>query len=93
MTKVSITSEEERAIEQVREIKAFYSHLTTYLVIMGCMTLFNYIIMPGYFFVVWAALGWGIGVVVHGISVFEVFNFFGPEWEQRQIEKRLRKNR
>ncbi len=93
MTKTSITSDEETAIKQVREIKAFYNHLITYLVWMAILSVFNLVFTPEYFWVVWAAFGWGIGVVVHGVSAFEFFNLFGPEWEQRQIEKRLRKNR
>ncbi|PRY63507.1 2TM domain-containing protein [Vreelandella songnenensis] len=37
----------------------------------------------------WPAMGWGIGIISHGLSAFEVLNFFGPEWEKKQIEKRL----
>jgi len=41
--------------------------------------------------VVWPALGWGIGVGVHALSVFEVVSLFGPNWEKKQIEKRLKR--
>jgi hypothetical protein len=34
-------------------------------------------------------LGWGIGLVVHGLRVFGVIKLFGPEWEKRQVEKQL----
>ncbi|ENM5859818.1 2TM domain-containing protein, partial [Vibrio mimicus] len=37
----------------------------------------------------WPALGWGIGVINHGLNAFEVFDLFGAKWEKRQIEKRL----
>ncbi len=40
---------------------------------------------------IWPAFGWGIGIVFHALSVFEISSPFGPEWEQKQIEKRLRK--
>lgn len=36
--------------------------------------------------ILWGSIGWGIGLVVHGLSVFEVI---GPNWERKQIEKRL----
>ncbi len=26
--------------------------------------------------------GWGIGVLMHGLTVFERFSFFGAEWER-----------
>jgi len=35
------------------------------------------------------SIGWGVGLVVHGLNVFEVINIFGPNWEKKQIEKRL----
>ena len=89
-TEVS-TYEEQRAIEQVRDIKGFYSHLITYVIVIGCLFAMNLILQPGYIWAKWAAFGWGIGVISHGISVFELFNFFGPEWEKKQVEKRLGK--
>jgi hypothetical protein len=37
--------------------------------------------------ILWGSIGWGIGLVVHGLNVFEVINFLGPNWEKKQIEK------
>jgi hypothetical protein len=39
--------------------------------------------------VVWPALGWGIGVIAHGFSVFDAFPFLNGAWEKRQVEKYL----
>ena len=38
---------------------------------------------------IWVALGWGIGVLAHGLGVFGKFPFFNAEWERKQVEKRL----
>ena len=84
-----ISGEEERAIEYVRDLKGFYSHLTSYVLVMLGLFVINLVFTPGYFWAFWAALGWGIGIVVHGLNVFEVINWFGPDWERRQVEKRL----
>jgi hypothetical protein len=35
------------------------------------------------------ALGWGIGVLFHGLRVFERFSPFGADWEKKEVEKRL----
>jgi transcriptional regulator with XRE-family HTH domain len=86
-----ISTEEERAILYVRDIKGFYSHLIKYAFIITCLLILNIITSPNYYWVVWPALGWGVGVFFHGLNVFEVFNFFGPDWEKRQIAKRLNK--
>lgn len=81
--------EEARVIEQVKEIKGFYSHLITYVIVILGLFLLNSWVTPHFYWATFAALGWGIGLVSHGISVFEIFNWFGPEWERKQIEKRL----
>ncbi len=83
------TETEQKVIEQVRDIKGFYSHLIKYLVVIILLFIINFLTNPGYLWVWWVALGWGIGIISHGLNVFEVFNLFGPKWEKKQIEKRL----
>ena len=78
-----------KVIEQVREIKGFYSHLITYVLVIAMLFVINFLTDPSYIWAWWPAMGWGIGIVSHGLSAFEVFNYFGAEWEKRQIEKRL----
>ncbi len=89
--KAKLSAEEEKAIVYVRDIKRFYRHLIKYLIIICCLLVLNVIKTPHYLWVIWPALGWGIGVLFHGLKVFEVFNFFGPDWEKRQVEKRMTK--
>jgi len=90
MTAQDYSAEEERtAIEYVRDLKGFYTHLISYVAIMGGLVLIDLFTSPGTFWAVWPMLGWGIGVLVHGVNVFEMTSFFGPDWEKKQIEKRL----
>ena len=88
-TPTRISSEEERIIEYVRDLKGFYTHLTSYVLVMLALFVINLVFTPGYIWAFWAALGWGIGILVHGLNVFELINWFGPDWERRQVEKRL----
>ncbi|MDO3387681.1 helix-turn-helix domain-containing protein [Gilvimarinus sp. SDUM040013] len=81
--------EEQKAIEYVRDVKAFYSNLASYLVIIPFLVFVNLTTSPGYMWVFWPAFGWGIGLALHALNVFEVFNLFGPDWERKQVEKRL----
>ena len=83
--------DEEMAIEYVRDIKGFYSHLLEYVVVVLGLLILNLILTPDNLWVKWVALGWGIGVLSHGLNTFEVINLFGPDWEKKQIEKRLGK--
>ncbi len=84
-----LTLEEQRVIEQVRDIKGFYSHAVLYVAVVSLLILLNLVGPYDYFWALWPALGWGIGLAYHGICVFEVSSFFGAEWEKRQIERRL----
>ena len=88
-TPTRISGEEERVIEYVRDLKGFYTHLTSYVLVMLVLFVINLVFTPGYIWAFWAALGWGIGILVHGLNVFELINWLGPDWERRQVEKRL----
>ena len=87
----NMTWEEQRALEYVRDIKGFYSHLTTYFVVIGFLFALNYFLSPGYMWAWWVVMGWGIGMVSHALSVFEIFHFFDADWEKKQVEKRLKR--
>lgn len=84
-----LTQEEQQVIERVRDIKGFYSHAIGYVFVIIGLSIVNYFFSPYFPWVLIVALSWGFGLASHGLSVFEVFNFFGADWEKRQIEKRL----
>ncbi len=88
-SQLPLPSEEQRVIEHVRDIKGFYSHLVTYVLVIMLLFVINLVTNPGNIWAWWPAMGWGIGVALHGLNVFEILNFFGPDWERKQIEKRL----
>lgn len=91
-TMKKMTTDEEQAILYVRDIKGFYSHLITYLIVIFSLISLNLIRSPEKLWVTWPAIGWGIGVLFHGLNVFEIINLFGPDWEKRRINKRLKRN-
>ena len=87
----TLSDTERDALEYVRDIKGFYSHLLTYgLVITGLFVLWLFQ-STSYPWFLWPMFGWGMGVFAHGLSVFEFFKLFSPEWERRQVEKRLQR--
>ncbi|MFN3954541.1 MAG: 2TM domain-containing protein [Pararhodobacter sp.] len=87
----TLPAEEREAMEYVRDLQGFYVHLIQYVVIMLALAALNLWLSPGFLWVVFPALGWGLGVLFHGLSVFEVINLFGRDWERRQIARRLRR--
>jgi len=81
--------EEKKAMEYVEGIKSFYQSLVSYFISIGCLTAINLFVSPEYLWVLWCAAGWGIGIIFQAIYTFEVFSWFSPQWEKKQIEKRL----
>lgn len=86
-----LEASEQEAMEYVRDIKGFYMHAFQYVIVITGLAVLNLFTSPGYLWFMWAAAGWGIGLAAHGLSVFEIFNPFGDDWEKRQIRKRLGK--
>ncbi len=84
-----VTTDEESAMAHVKALRGFYTSLIRYGVIVTGLFILNLIISPHNMWVYWVMLGWGIGIVMHALAVFEIFPFFSAEWEKRQIEKRL----
>ena len=84
-----VSKEEEMAFAQVQNEKAFYGHLISYGSVMALLFTINLITGPEYIWAKWPAMGWGLGLFIHGFRVFSKFRIFGAEWEKRQVEKRL----
>lgn len=84
-------SEQRIALQEVREIKHFYSRLSTYLVVISLLLIINFMTNPSYIWAWWPALGWGIGIILHGLKTFKIINFWDAGWEKKQVEKRLGK--
>ena len=47
----------------------------------------NLLTSPAYLWFFWPMLGWGIGVVFHGLKVFNYMPFLGKEWEEQKIKE------
>ena len=86
---VSVSPDEEAALRHVRKIRGFYGHLAQYVIVISGLTILNLFTSPKYFWAIWPAMGWGMGVLFHGMSVFGKMPFMNADWEKRQVEKYL----
>lgn len=84
-----VRADEALALAHVRRVKAFYVHLAQYAVVIAALSVVNLVTSPGYWWVVWPALGWGIGIASHGLRVFDKLPFLNGDWERREAEKYL----
>lgn len=84
--------EEDQAIAYVQNIKGFYRHLGIYLAVISFLVVVNIIKSPQHLWVIWPAIGWGIGLALHGLRTFWRFKLFGSDWEKRMIKRHMEKN-
>jgi transcriptional regulator with XRE-family HTH domain len=96
MNKETLLSEDEKkAIEFVKGIKEFYTHLFMFLfftvIFCGIFSLTFGFNAPAIRWMYYSFIGWGVGVILHGLNAYELINLFGPKWEKKMIEKRLGK--
>lgn len=81
-----------RARRRVLAIKGFYSHIAIYCIVIAALFFINYF-QGGRWWFYWAAVGWGIGVSVHAISVFGLDSLLGADWEERKIRELMDRER
>lgn len=81
------------AKKKVRTIKGFYANLTSYITVIVTLLIINLATSPQYLWFLWPALGWGIPLALHGITVFNLTPFLGEDWEQRKVQELMDKER
>ena len=87
-------TEEERyeaAKKRVEDIKGFYVHVLIYLSVNFLLFVINIMSSPGQYWFYWPLFGWGIGVLIHGLSVFVFEGLFGRQWEDKKIKQIMEK--
>lgn len=87
MTAQQLKADEVQAMQYVKGIVEFYSHLLMYVVFSSVFLLNGGWHLEG---IHWPFLGWGLGVLMHGLWSHDAFNWVTPpKWERRMVEKRL----
>ena len=66
---------------------SFYTHLAVYLVVITMLTILNLTVAGDYFWAIWPMIGWGSGLIIHGLFTFV---FDSPSsLKERLIEKEM----
>lgn len=80
---------EREALEYVDNLRGFWMNLLAFVVIIPMLYALNVYVTPDAgFWVIYVIAGWAVGILLHGLITFGLFNLFGPRWEKRQFEKR-----
>jgi len=85
----------QRAKKRVKQVKDFYTHLTVYIVINTLLILVNMgLFQNGIFNLEYRGLltfatpfFWGIGLLFHGLYVFQGGITFFRKWEERKMKE------
>jgi two-component system LytT family sensor kinase len=72
-----------RASSRMEELKAFYSHVAAYFLVNPFLIFINYMTYWDHKWFWYPMVGWGVGVIIHGLVTFG----FGSDWEKRKIEQ------
>ncbi len=80
------------AKKKVKKIKGFYTHLLVYVVINIMIVISNFQNLgPGESYFQYenffTLFFWGIGLAIHGLSVFLPDFVLGSKWEERKIKE------
>lgn len=83
-------SEQERyyqAKKKVEDIKGFYGNLIAYIIFNGFFLVLNLLTSPNELWFFWPLIGWGVGVLFHGMKVFNYSPFMTKDWEARKMKQ------
>jgi hypothetical protein len=88
----------DKARKKVEDIKGFYKHLAAYVLVNIMLLVMHAVNLgPEESFLSWGALitpfCWGLGLLAHGLSVFNRNIFFNRNWEERKIQEYMEKEK
>ena len=87
-------TEQERyyqAKKRVEEISGFYVNLIAYIVFNVFFLILNLVTSPNELWFYLPLVGWGVGVLFHGMKVFNYAPFLSKDWEERKIKELMDK--
>ena len=82
-----------KAQKKVEDLKGFYGNLTSYIVVNIGLLILNLVTSPSHLWFFYPLMGWGIGVAIHGMSVFNYMPFLNRDWEEKKIQELMNKEK
>jgi 2TM domain len=83
---------------RVKRLAEFYRHLAMYMMITSIAWIATFVFMTRLpssiwrWWVLWPTIGWGIGVLAHGLSVLPRCGFFSLDWEEKKVREIMRRD-
>lgn len=80
-----------KAKERVKAIKEFYGNLTAYCIVTPFLWWIN-LRTTDFLWAFFPTLGWGFGVLAHGMEAFGYNPLWGKRWQERKIRELMEKD-
>jgi len=80
-----------KAKERVKAIKDFYGNLMAYCIIIPFLWWLNFR-TTDFLWAFFPTIGWGFGVLAHGMEAFGYNPLWGKRWEERKIRELMEKD-
>ena len=81
----------QRAKRRVEAKIGFYIHLTVYVGVNVLLIIINLFTSPQHLWFIWPLMGWGVGIVFHGMATFIFSGRKFMEIRDRMIEKEIKR--
>lgn len=82
-----------KAQKRVEDLKGFYGNLTSYVLVNIGLVILNLVTSPNELWFIYPLLGWGLGVTLHAMSVFNYMPFLNRDWEEQKIRELMNKEK
>ncbi|UII75433.1 2TM domain-containing protein [Flagellimonas sp. HMM57] len=79
-----------KAKEKVDAVKGFYSNLITYCIVIPFLWWLN-LKTTSFLWALFPTIGWGFGVLAHGMEAYGYNPLWGKRWEERKIQELMDK--
>lgn len=81
------------ARRHVHRLRGFYTLLVTAALVIALTATVNLVTTPGRLWFLWVVFGFAVAIAFSALDVFGRQVWLGPDWERRQVERRLRQLR
>lgn len=79
------------AKDRVARIKGFYGNLLAYCLVIPALAFINYR-TTDFPWVLFPMVGWGFGLLMHGLDAYGYNPILGKNWEARKIRELMSKD-
>lgn len=83
----------EKAKKKANQIRGFYYHLACYCILVPVLIFINLTFVPQFHWFWFSMLGWGTGLLMHGLEVFGLNPLMGKNWEERKLNQFIEEER